>query len=179
MTTGGFGVGAGVGEGLGDGEGVGVGPGVGEGVALGVGVGFGVGVGVGVTVGVGEGLGVGEGVGVGVGLTLRVAVPSTPPARARSVTAPEASAFAVVNSPLEGETVAFFASLEDQMKETSGSSTSTPPVWAKARALKSCFEPVSSEAEPGVTSMRESEGEPNGVPSARVPGGEMRPAAFA
>jgi len=111
-------------------------------------------------------------------LTLRVAVPSIPPARARSVTAPEASAAAVVKSPFEGETAAFFASLTDQMKKTRGSSTSEPASRAKARALKSCFAPVSSEAAAGVTSMRVSVGEPKGVPSARVPGEKTRPAAF-
>src|SRR3712207_7465147 len=44
------------------------------------------------SVAVGEGVGVGDGVGVGVGLTLRVAVPSMPPARARIVTAPDVRA---------------------------------------------------------------------------------------
>ena len=115
-------------------------------------------------------MGVGEGIGVGAGLMLRVAVPSMPPARARSMTAPEASAVAVVTSPFVGETAAFFASLADQTKETRGSSTSPPPFWTKARALNSCFEPMSSVAEPGAISMRVSAGEPNGVPSALVPG---------
>ena len=59
---------------------------------------------------------------------LRVAVPSMPPARARSVTAPETSAVAVVESPFVGETAAFFASLADQTNETRGSSTSPTPV---------------------------------------------------
>lgn len=169
----GFGVGAGVGVGVGEGEG----DGVGVGVTVGVGEDFGEGVGLGV--GVVEGVGVGDGVGVGAGLMLRVAAASIPPARARSVTAPEASALAVAESPLEGETAAFLASLADQAKETRGSSTSTPPSRAKARAPKSCFEPMSSVAEPGVISMRESAGEPKGVPSARVPGEKRRPAARA
>ena len=168
----GVGVGAGVGFGVGAGVGVGVGEGEGDGVGVGVTVGVGedFGEGVGLGVGVVEGIGVGDGVGVGIGLMLRVATASIPPARARSVTAPEASALAVVKGPLEGERAAFFASLTDQKTLTRGSSNSTPPACAKARALKSCFEPMSSEAEPGVTSMRESAGEPNGVPSARVPG---------
>jgi hypothetical protein len=121
-------------------------------------------------VGEGEGEGEGEGVGVGVGLTLSIASPSMPPARARSATVPEASAVAAVLSPFEGERAVFFASSADQAKETRGSSTSTPPSRKKARALKSCFAPMSSETEAGVTSMRESACEPKGVPSARVPG---------
>lgn len=168
----GDGVAVGVGEGFGVGEGVGLG--VGDGLGVGEGVGFGLGdglgVGVGEGVGVGVGFGVGVGVGVGVGPTLSVASPSTPPARARSVVVPEASAVAVVRSPFEDERVAFFASLADHAKQTRGSSTSTPPVCTKARAPKSCRAPMSSEAEPGATSMRESGGEPKGVPSARVPG---------
>src|ERR1700748_2177897 len=97
--------------------------------------------------GAGEGVGVGDGVGVGVGLMLRVATPSISPARARSVTAPEASALAVVNNPVAGETEAFFALLEDHMNETRGSSNSTPPLCAKARAVKSMCDPMSSVEE--------------------------------
>ena len=108
--------------------------------------------------------------GVGVGLMLRVAVPSMPPARARSMTAPEASAVAVVRSPVVGESAAFFASLADQTKETRGSSTSPTPVCVKARALKSRRAPMSSVEESGVISILVRVVEPNGVPSLRVPG---------
>jgi hypothetical protein len=83
---------------------------------------------------------------------------------------PEASAVTLTVSPWEGETDAFFASLVVQMNETRGTSCSTPPACARARAVKSCLPPMSSVAEEGKTSMRVSVGEPKGVPSARVPG---------
>jgi hypothetical protein len=100
-----------------------------------------------------------------------MAEPSTPPARAMSENAPEASAVALTAGPVEGETNALFASLTDQMKETRATSNSSPlAARANARAVKSCLAPMSSVTAPGATSMRVSDGEPKGVPSARSPG---------
>lgn len=179
----GVGLGTGVGEGVGVANGVGVGVGVGMGVGDGVGVtvgegrGVGLGVGDGVGLGVGVGVGVGDGVGVGVGvgggLTLMTAVPSRPPARAWSVTVPDAFATALTAWPSFGVTVSSFASPAAQMSQTrvtSVSALSAPPARVNARALKARASPTSSVAPAGSTSMRESGGVPNGVPSARVPG---------
>ena len=91
---------------------------------------------------------------------------------------PEATAVAVVERPVVWAIVALLVSLESQMKQTFSTSISGPPVLLKARAKNACVAPILIEADAGVTSTRVIVGEPKGVPSARVPGENVRPAAF-
>jgi hypothetical protein len=86
------------------------------------------------------------------------------------VTVPGAWATTLIAGPSLGVTLSSFPSPAAQKKETRETSVSEPPACANARALKVRASPSSSVAPAGVISMRESAGEPNGVPSARVPG---------
>ena len=91
---------------------------------------------------------------------------------------PGATAVAVVVCPVSCATVALLVSLESQMKQTFATSTSGPPTLLNALPVYVCAPPMSLAKDAGVTSIRVTAGEPNGVPSARVPGENTRPAAL-
>ena len=106
------------------------------------------------------------------------ALPCCLPARARIVTLPPRIAVAVVVTPVVGETVALLESLESQMNDTLGTSTSVPLTLLKARAVKVCVAPASTVADDGVTCILVIDGDPKGVPSVLVPGENTRPSEF-
>src|SRR5262249_54445201 len=95
------------------------------------------------------------------------------------VVLPELKADAVVVWPVVGARIALVVALESLANETFWISISRPPKLLKAWAMNDCVPPMLTRADAGWTSIRVSGGAPNGVPSARVPGENVRPAEFA